>query len=315
MRENLINALKGFFMGAANVIPGVSGGTIALLTGIYGKLVESIAALTMPSTWKSLFKGEFKAFLEAVNFRFLLWLGIGIVVSVLSLAKLMKYVLDSFPVQTWAFFFGLILASAVQMSVGIKGWTWKEVVFVVLGVALGVAVSTLTPSQTPDALWFIFICGAIAICTMILPGVSGSFVLLVLGKYDYIMQALDVANLNIPVLLVFGLGCGVGILAFAKFLHWLLAKWEKQTMVLLLGFIVGSLVKVWPWSNPGAVAASQGMEMPGLQVSRLCECLPWSSESIWTAVDPHIGAAILWCLIGAACVAVLELSSRKMKKS
>lgn len=314
MKENILNALKGFFMGAANVIPGVSGGTVALLTGIYGKLVESIAALTLPSTWKSLLKGHFKEFLKAVNFTFLLWLGVGIVVSILSLAKLMEHVLEHYPVQTWAFFFGLILASAVVMAAGIKGWSWREGIFVVLGAVLGVAVSTLTPTQTPDSLWFIFLCGAISICTMILPGVSGSFVLLVLGKYDYVMKALDVTDFNIPVVVVFALGCGVGILAFAKFLHWLLARWEKQTMILLLGFIIGSLVKVWPWSNPAAIAKSQGLEIPGLDVVKVSECLPWSSESIWSAVNPHVGAAVLWCVVGAACVAVLEISSRRMKK-
>ncbi|MCQ2145710.1 MAG: DUF368 domain-containing protein [Bacteroidales bacterium] len=291
MRQHILTAIKGFFMGAANVIPGVSGGTVALITGIYGKIIDSINSVTVPQTWKDLLHGRIKAFWEGINGSFLLALAIGVVLSVFSLAKLMTYVLGNFPVQTWAFFFGLILASAVIMFRGIKGWTWKELVFALLGAALGVAICTLTPSDTPDAMWFIFICGALAICTMILPGISGSFVLLILGKYDFIMEALDLSNLNIPVLIAFGIGCVVGILAFAKFLHWVLGKWEKQTMVLLLGFIVGSLIKVWPWQ----VEVSPEIFRPAVPSS-------------------NIGWAILWALIGFGFVIATDIIGRRMEK-
>ena len=250
MLKHLIVALKGFFMGAANVVPGVSGGTIALITGIYKEIIEALGSLTQKETWKSLFKGDFRGFWNQVHGTFLIWLAIGVVLSVFSLAKLMTYVLEHFPVHTWAFFFGLIVASAILMFKDIKGWGIKEILFTLGGVALGLIVCTLSPTKTPDNWFFIFLCGAIAVCTMILPGISGSFILVIMGKYDYIMQA--VADLNWPVLIVFGLGCVVGILAFAKFLHWLLARFEKQTMLVLLGFILGSLVKVWPWANESA---------------------------------------------------------------
>ena len=203
---------------------------------------------------------------------FLLWLAIGVLLSVFSLAKLMTYVLTNHPVQTWAFFFGLIIASAILMFKDIKGWGIKEILFTLGGIALGLLVCTLSPTQTPDNWLFIFLCGAIAVCTMILPGISGSFILVILGKYDYIMQA--VADLNWPVLIVFFLGCVAGILAFSKFLHWLLGRFEKQTMLVLLGFVLGSLVKVWPWANDSVKALS----------------------------DPHYGAAALWCLLGVAFV-------------
>ena len=291
MKAFFVNSLKGFGMGAANVIPGVSGGTIALLTGIYHEIIAALDSLMRKETWAALFKGQWKAFWQAVHGPFLLSLGIGILVSVLSLARLMTYVLAYYPVRTWAFFFGLILSSAFVMFRDIRGWGWKEVLFVLLGAAFGVWVSTLESlSGTPDDLWFIFLCGVLAICTMILPGVSGSFILVILDKYDYIMKALDVTAFNWPVIIAFGLGCGVGILAFAKFLHWLLGKWEKQTMLVLLGFILGSLVKVWPWSNPEALSRA------GIDTGA---CLPgWEG-------------ALLWCLIGIAFVGLLEGLSRR----
>lgn len=282
MRNNgPVTALKGFFMGAANVVPGVSGGTVALITGIYKELIDALNGLMERASWQMLLKGDFRGFWKRIHGPFLLWLGIGVLLSVFTLAKLMTYVLDFYPVQTWACFFGLILASAILMFRDIKGWGIREILFALAGIALGLAVSTLSPTQTPDN-WFItFLCGAIAVCTMILPGVSGSFILVILGKYDYIMEA--VASLDWPVLLVFALGCVAGLLAFAKLLHWLLARYEKPTMLVLLGFVLGSLVKVWPWANESAKA------------------LP----------DPHYGAAALWCLIGFALVlGVDRLSGR-----
>lgn len=277
MNVHLLTGLKGFGMGAANVIPGVSGGTIALLTGIYSEIVDSINSLTEISVWKTLFKGHFKEFWHLIHGPFLLSLGIGIIASIFTLAKLMTYVLGAFPIQTWAFFFGLIVASAVIMFRSLGRWDWKDVVFTLTGIGLGVAVCTLSPTETPDSMLFLFFCGALAICTMILPGISGSFILLILGKYDFVMQA--IAELDWPVLIVFGAGCLVGILAFAKFLHWLLARWERQTMLVLLGFILGSLVKVWPWQETAA-----GDEL-------------------------HIAGAVICCIAGVALVLGLELLS------
>lgn len=280
MKKHLFTALKGFGMGAANVVPGVSGGTIALLTGIYSEIIEAINALTLPSVWKALFKGQFKQFWSLIHGPFLLSLGIGIVFSIFTLAKLMTFILGSYPIHTWSFFFGLIIASAVIMFRGIKNWKWQDVMMTAVGIALGVVVCTLSPTETPDGISFLFICGAIAICTMILPGISGSFILLILGKYDYVMQA--IAELNWPVLAVFGAGCIVGILAFAKFLHWLLAHWERQTILVLLGFILGSLVKVWPWQNTT------------------------------NADDLHIAGAVICCIAGIALVLGLELLSKRL---
>ena len=279
--DHIVTAVKGFFMGAANVVPGVSGGTIALISGIYSRIIEALNAVLSWDTWKELLHGDLKAFWKKIDGWFLVALGIGIVLSVFTLAKLLEFCLAAHPVATWAFFFGLILASAFFMLKDVKGWKLADVLMLVIGVALGLLVCTLSPSQTPDSLFFIFLCGAVAICTMILPGVSGSFILVVMGKYDYMMSA--VSNLDWGVLAVFALGCLAGILAFAKLLHWLLARWERQTMLVLTGFVLGSLVKVWPWANVPAGA------------------------------DPRIGSAILWCIIGIALIVAIELLGRKVK--
>ena len=290
MIKNIVVALKGFAMGAANVIPGVSGGTIALLTGIFNELIEALNAIMSVSTWKLLIKGQFKEFWETIHGTFLLWLAIGVIISVFSLAKLMEYVLAHHPVQTWAFFFGLIVVSAVFMLSDIKGWKGKEVAWLVLGIALGAFNCLLSPTETTSDMWFIAVCGVIAICTMILPGISGSFILVLLGKYEYIMKA--VSDLNIPVLLVFAIGCVIGIVAFSKFLHWLIGKYEKQTLLVLIGFTIGALVKVWPWADKAACETANVLN--GQPVEAL-----------------HIGGAVLWALIGAGLVLALELLTRK----
>lgn len=290
--KNLAVALKGYAMGAANVIPGVSGGTIALLTGIFNELVEALNALMSFSSWKLLFKGKLKEFWNAVHGTFLLWLAIGVAVSIFSLAKLMEYVFTHHPVQTWAFFFGLIVVSAFFLLSDIKGWKVADVFWLVAGIALGAMICILSPSETTSDLWFIALCGAIAICTMILPGISGSFILVLLGKYEYIMKA--VSNLDWPVLLVFALGCAVGIVAFSKFLHWLMSRYGRQTLIVLIGFTIGALVKVWPWADKAACEAAN--VLTGDPAGAL-----------------HLPGAIIWALVGAISVLALELVSRRNK--
>lgn len=292
LTRNIGVAAKGFAMGAANVIPGVSGGTIALLTGIFNELIGALNALLTPKAWKLLFKGSFREFWEYIHGTFLLWLGAGVVASVFSLAKLMEYVLSHHPVQTWAFFFGLILVSAVFMLADLKGKKAVDVLWLAIGAAMGAAICLLSPSTTSDAPWFIAICGAIAICTMILPGISGSFILVLLGKYDYIMGA--VSNLDIPVLAVFAVGCVVGIVAFSKILHWLIAHFEKQTLLVLIGFTVGSLVKVWPWADKAAYQAANALT--GCPEGEL-----------------HILSAVICALVAAASVIVLEVLAHRAK--
>lgn len=289
--EYILTAVKGACMGAADVIPGVSGGTIAFIMGIYDKFVASLAAINAEAV-KLFFTGRFKEFWRHINGGFLLSLVVGIGISVISLATVMQTLLSDFPIQTWAFFFGLIVASSIFILRGISGWGLREILFLIGGVVLGVTICTLSPTQTPDALWFIFLSGAIAICAMILPGISGSFILLILGKYQYILGAVSdlVAGQNIAsnllIIGVFAIGAVVGILSFSKLLHWLLSRWHKQVLIILAGFIIGSLVKIWPWSNPEAIAQA---ELTG---------------------SLHIGSAIIIALIGFSLVTGIEIAGK-----
>ena len=302
--DYLVVSFKGACMGAADVIPGVSGGTIAFIMGIYDEFVGSIAKIDKQALGL-LFKGKIGQFWKHINANFLLALVVGIGISVVSLAGLMQTFLQDYPIQTWAFFFGLIVASSIFILKGISGWKFTDGLFLVAGVLLGVVVCTLSPTQTPDALWFVFISGAIAICAMILPGISGSFILLILGKYKFIMEAITgcVGNVgalcgasgadaaifwqSAAILAVFLVGAVIGILSFSKLLHWLLARWHKQTLIVLAGFIIGSLVKVWPWGNEEALK----------QVERTGD-----QQIVW---------AIGFALLGFFLVTVVELLGKR----
>ncbi len=262
MKQFLSTSLKGFAMGTANVVPGVSGGTIALITGIYSRLVACISAFATPGIWKEFFRGDFRSWWQKVDGSFLAALFVGLAVSILTFAKVVTWSLGEYPVITWAFFFGLIIVSTVFMLYDIKAWKIKDFLFLLIGLGLGLAFCFLTPTQTPQTGWFYFVSGAIAICTMILPGVSGSFLLQIFGNYDIVMAALDVTNINWAVLLPFAFGCLVGIIAFSKFLKWLLARYERPTMILLIGFVIGTLLKVWPWADADAVQqAGHGLQI------------------------------------------------------
>lgn len=314
--KHIITALKGFGMGAANIVPGVSGGTIALLTGIYTELIEAINQFLVTANWKLFLQGNIKEFWKKIHGNFLAALAIGVGLSLISMAKVMEYAIIHHPVQTWAFFFGLIIASSIYMLSDIKSLKIKDLLFSFIGGALGVAISTLSPTNTPDGLWFVFICGAISICTMILPGISGSFILVLLGKYEYIINALN--TLNLPVLLVFALGCAIGILAFAKFLHWLLANYERQTMLILIGFVLGSLVKVWPWNDMKAVAKAHFLSEPGIDSNAAeyaVEELISQGVDLKSTVNMHTAEAIAWAIAGLALVWGLEALSKKYKSS
>ncbi len=286
----IVTAIKGVCMGAANVVPGVSGGTIALMTGIYARLVHAISSFDTEAV-RLFFTGKFKAFFNHIDGWFLISVVLGIVVGTLSLARLMTFLLGGYPIQTWAFFFGLIVASAIFMLLDVHGWRSLDGLFLALGIAFGAVLCSLTPAQTPDALWFVFLSGAISICAMILPGISGSFLLLLLGKYEYVFGALgDIAageagGNEWAIVVAFGVGAVIGILAFSKLLDRLMRKWSRRTMIVLAGFLLGSLVKVWPWNNVEAGS------------------------------EPHVVWAIVFAVVGLAVVFGLEYLSRKGKDS
>lgn len=325
--KNILTAVKGACMGAADVIPGVSGGTIAFIMGIYDEFVGSLASINGEAV-RLLLKGQFKAFWKHINGSFLLSLVIGIGVSVVALAGLMQFLLKWYPIQTWAFFFGLIVASSIFILRGISGWRWSDGLLLIFGVLLGATICTLSPTQTPEALWFIFLSGALAICAMILPGVSGSFILLILGKYQFIMGCISdlVSGVdfgrNLLILGTFAVGAIIGILSFSRFLHWLLGRWQKETMLILAGFIIGSLVKVWPWNNKDAIVCSQfagARPMEDIMAEVAGSGLgPEAAQSIFDEtisryvdhIDPMIGPAVIFALVGFFLVTVIEIAGK-----
>ncbi len=277
--------LKGMGMGAADVVPGVSGGTIAFITGVYDELLTSIKSIDGTSL-KMLFTGKFRAFWQTIHGNFLLALIGGIAVSVLSLARVITWLLSHHPIFVWAFFFGLVLASVWFVAKDIKQWNVRTVLAFVFGLAAALFITSATPAETPTALWFIFLCGAIAICAMILPGISGSFILLLLGKYAFIMEA--VKDLDFVILGVFLVGAVIGITSFSRLLSYALRKWRAVTLSLLTGFMAGSLNKVWPWKVQDAA---------GLEHNIAPDCFVWQ--------------AVLLALAGFFLVWGLERISRR----
>ena len=270
--------LKGMGMGAADVVPGVSGGTIAFIVGIYEELIDSIKSINGESL-KLLFTGKIAAFWKAINANFLLAIVAGIGISIFSLAKLITWLLVTHPILVWAFFFGLVLASTWFVSKDIKQWNWKSILSFIIGAIIAYYITVATPAETPTNLFFIFLCGAIAICAMILPGISGSFILVLLGKYFYIMEA--VKTLNIPVMLVFICGAALGITSFSRVLSYALRRFHDTTIAVLAGFMLGSLNKVWPWKETiETYTDSHGVIKPLVEANILPDQLLWEAVGL-----------------------------------
>ena len=234
-------------MGIANVIPGVSGGTIALITGIYEELVNSLKTFDRTAI-KFLIKLDFKSFIKHTNFYFLASVFGGSIVSVFSIASLFKYLFNNFPLFIWAFFFGLILISIFFVGKRIKKWDNSSIVSLIIGILIAVLFTFISPSNENDNLFFVFICGIIGITGMILPGLSGSFILILLGNYELLLVK-AVTDLNLIILTVFFVGSVVGVILFSHILAWLLKKYKDQTLATLTGFITGSLILIWPWKR------------------------------------------------------------------
>ena len=247
MQKYIILILKGIGMGAANVIPGVSGGTIALITGIFERLIHSIKSFNIKAI-KLFFAGKFKEFAKHTDIYFLLAILIGIIIAVVSLAKVFDFLFINYPVYIWSFFFGLVLASVYFVGKTISKWSTSVVITFIIGVAIAVYVSTLNPAVENKGFVYLMFCGVAAICSMILPGLSGSFILVILGNYKLV--AIDaINNRDIEILIPVLLGAVVGLLAFSHFLSWVFKKYKNQTIAILTGFILGSLSILWPWQK------------------------------------------------------------------
>jgi putative membrane protein len=285
-------------MGAANVIPGVSGGTMALILGIYEELINAIRSINLKFLRLiTLFK--IRDALTSVSWTFLLPVGLGILLATFSLAEALSWLLDSYPVIVWSFFFGLILSSVFAVSRVVKKWRITTFIAIALGAITAYFLFGLIPVSTPDAPWFIFASGFIAICAMILPGISGAYILVLLGKYQYILEALN--NKDFETLLILIAGAMVGLISFVQIIGWLLKRCHDLTMAILIGLMLGSLRKIWPWKETlTTFIDSQGKEIPALQIN----ILPPSFNS-------EVGLALLLMLVGILVVLSLDLWAHK----
>lgn len=285
-------------MGAADVVPGVSGGTIAFITGIYEELIHSIKSIG-PKTIIILRKEGVKAAWKSINGTFLLVLFLGIGVSIASLAKVISYLLEHHPIGVWSFFFGLVAASIFLVGKKVKKWNVVKVLALILASAGAFWITVLNGAAESDGLLYIFISGMVAICAMILPGISGSFILLLMGSYAVILEA--VVSKDFTVIGIFLVGCVIGLAAFSRVLSYLFKHFHDLTIAILTGFLIGSLNKIWPWKETISTRInSKGEEVPFIQ------------ENIMP--NDQVGMAIMWAVIGFALIFTLEFVAKKWGK-
>lgn len=297
-------AFKGALMGAADAVPGVSGGTIAFITGIYEELINSLKQLG-PQALTILFSEGIGAAWKHINGTFLLVLFSGILVSLFSMAHVVLYLLEHHPVLIWAFFFGLILSATISVVRHVKDWQLSVIATFIVGAALAYGVTELRPSSVDPSTYMFFFAGLIAICAMILPGISGSFILILMGMYPHVLGA--ATGFDIPLLALFALGCIVGLLSFSHVLSWMFEHFKAQTLTLLGGFMLGSLNKVWPWKETLEFTMNRhGEQVPLIEQN----VLPLAFERI-TSTPSHWQLALALMVAGAASVLIMEKLGHK----
>lgn len=285
-------AARGFAMGAADVVPGVSGGTMAFILGIYEPLVDATRRLSDPAFWRLVAARDLRAALRYVSATFLLTVLAGLLAAIFTLAPALSWALRTHPDLLWAFFFGLVLASIYTVGKRLPQWTFGTGLLAVVGGVAAWILVGLVPVSTPDAGWFLVLSGAIAICAMMLPGISGSFLLVILGKYQVAIEAVIARDL--ATLALFALGAGAGLLAFARVLSWLLRHFHDLTVAALIGLMAGSLRKVWPWKLTVATRLDRhGVEVPLVQ------------QNVLPSLDAATVLAIALAVVGLTLILVL----------
>ncbi len=300
MRKYIILFFKGLAMGIGNIIPGVSGGTIALITGIFERLIYSFKSFNLKAL-QLLFKGNFKEFKTYTDFYFLLSVATGMLTALLSLAKAFDYLFLHYPVYIWSLFFGLILASIYYVVKMIEKWTFSAVVCMILGTIVGSIFLFVSPSSPNDNIFFLFLSGAISIVGMILPGLSGSFLLVIMGNYELTMID-GISTMNIRILLPFVLGSIAGLVGFSYILAYIYKHFRFQTLAIISGFITGSLVIIWPWkkyfykidTDGNILHNSDGMPVVLRYVPKIPESL--NNEVIIAIIIMLIGVFLIWLL-------------------
>lgn len=320
-KDYLVLSLKGMAMGAADVVPGVSGGTIAFISGIYEELLDTISSVNL-SAVKTLKNDGIKAAWKAINGNFIVAIFLGIGISIVSLAKAISYFLEFHPIMIWSFFFGLVLASVFYVGKQVKKWNAISFISLLVGAGIAYYVTILPPMVSSNESWFIFMSGMIAICAMILPGISGSFILLLLGSYQTVLGA--VKDKDIVTIAVFMGGCVIGLLSFSRLLKWMFAKFHDLTIALLTGFLIGSLNKLWPWKQTIEVFVKHAGE-PKEEIVPIIEKVVLPNDFSMpvieagevvsqTASDPKLLLAIAFCFIGAGLIFGMEFIAKKMKQ-
>jgi putative membrane protein len=296
LKEYVVIGLKGMAMGAADVVPGVSGGTIAFISGIYEELLESISNINF-KLLKTLKSAGIKAAWKQVNGSFLLALFIGIFISIISLAKTIKWLLENESVLLWSFFFGLVLASIIYIGKQVEIWNAKIIILFILGISFGYAVTVIPPTNVGDINYlFLVFAGAIASCAMILPGISGSYILLLIGVYPIVMTAITTKDYKI--IGAIAVGVIVGLLSFSKLLKWLFQNYKNEMLIVLTGIMLGSLNKVWPWKE----AISTYIDRHGVTKPLVEQSIsPFSFNG-----DPKLMLAIILAIVGFGLILLME---------
>lgn len=296
MNSMLTLFLKGLAMGAANVIPGVSGGTIALITGIYERLINAIKRCDLKAA-RLVLGGNLSAAWRHVDGTWLTVLLGGVAVSIITLARLFEYLLQHYEQYTMAFFFGLILLSIVYVARGVKRWNLASIAALIIGTGIAVAIATLAPASENDTMLYVFLCGVVAISSMILPGLSGSFVLILMGNYALVLGAINTFSLS--VLIPLALGCAFGLIAFSHILAWVFKRYADQTLALMTGFVIGSLVVIWPWKQAIVATVERAGKAPREIITSYEWFMPVMHESTtWITIALMV--------LGAVSIALME---------
>lgn len=296
MNQYIANFFKGLGVGSANVIPGVSGGTIALITGIFERLINALKSFNLTAI-KLFFSGKFKEFAQHIDLWFLVSVGSGVLVAILSIARLFEFLFAEYPIYLWSFFFGMILVSIYYVGITIEKFNWKVLVSFVIGTAIALLIAFGTPAKENCNFIYLMICGAVATCSMILPGLSGSFVLVLMGNYQLIM--IDAVNdLNLKILLPVVVGGVVGLLAFSHLLSWIFKNYRDITIAVLTGFILGSMPIIWPWKNDVITYFGSEAKVTGY-------------EYYLPELNLDFSIALVIMLIGAALIVLTEKMAKK----
>lgn len=299
MKAYLVYFIKGMGVGIANIIPGVSGGTIALITGIFERLIHALKSIDFEA-FKMLFRGNWKSFVKRTDLYFLLAVFSGAIVAIVLLARIFGFLFEDYPVYIWSFFFGLILASVYFVGKTVERWRLSVYLFFIVGTAIALIFTFLTPATENSGFFYLMICGVVAVCSMILPGLSGSFVLILMGNYQLV--AIDaINNRDFSILFPVLIGAVLGLIGFSHLLSWVFKKYRDQTIAALTGFILGSLGVIWPWKNPIEQSFGDKIKVIGY-------------EYLLPQMDTEFIIAIIIMLAGILSIWLMERNAQNIEK-